>query len=38
MSKKYKNRLIWIDGVDFSCRKSIVCLSPNKNAQHEQGI
>ena len=32
ISKKYKNHLILIDGVVFSCRKSIVFLSPNKNA------
>ena len=24
ISKKYKNRLIWIEGVDFSCRKSTI--------------
>ena len=36
--EKYKDHLILIDGVDFSYRKSIIFLSPNKKPQHQQGI
>ena len=36
--EKYKDHLILIDEVEFSCRKSTISISPNKKPQHKQGI
>ena len=36
--EKCKNRLILIEGVVFSCRKSTISISQNKKPQHKQGI
>ena len=36
--KKYKNRLILIDGVGFSCHESTIFYPQTKMPQHEQGI
>ena len=36
--EKYKDHLILIDEVEFSCRKSTIPISPNKKPQHKRGI
>ena len=36
--EKYKDHLIWIDGVEFSCHESTIFYPQTKMPQHKQGI